>query len=477
MAVLKHTFEDDGRKYYYIHRHLEHFERDKAIKLFQSQKKQNYLIMKDRFKRNYLDNVNIDERALKILNASMEEDELIGNLDETLLNILNTRVSEAIAQYDLNKKISGAYNSLDKYLKSKDAKDLNELFTQISAATDLLNTDNKELVALIGPRGLYKKNPNLKKLSNLLQKEIQSLENSRLNVSKQRLLSVEKSLNNLVNGLSNKDFNKTSLQKYLSNIFSTQIGEYVVSKAVSEGLNIGLKEIRASLSGTSNIKIDSTEVDDLIQQYGQRGKTTFKTDNSFKDLNIVINDQGNSVNINLGISTKWYNSSKGRINDSVAITTEVSFLHRVNQMITDDLGKYYVYNSLAWVNDDDSMYKALKAAIVARNLDVLVSGIGIQGDFSQFIVINGEFYSIWQIIVALENYNHGEGSYSKNSSMDPVTISATGLSKVAELNEKVKNDPGNLVAAYARSKQQNHLIEELGLSGHFFPNKLKNILT
>jgi hypothetical protein len=40
------------------------------------------------------------------------------------------------------------------------------------------------------------------------------------------------------------------------------------------------------------------------------------------------------------------------------------------------------------------MYKALKAAIVARNLDVLMSGMGIQGDFSQFIIINGEFYSI-----------------------------------------------------------------------------------
>ena len=60
----------------------------------------------------------------------------------------------------------------------------------------------------------------------------------------------------------------------------------------------------------------------------------------------------------------------------------------------NDSDKYYIYNTLGLVAQDDSMYKALKAAIVARNLDVLMSGMGIQGDFSQFIIINGEFYSI-----------------------------------------------------------------------------------
>ena len=39
MAIKNHTFEDDGRTYYYMHRHLEHFEKDAAISLFQNQKK------------------------------------------------------------------------------------------------------------------------------------------------------------------------------------------------------------------------------------------------------------------------------------------------------------------------------------------------------------------------------------------------------------------------------------------------------
>lgn len=63
-------------------------------------------------------------------------------------------------------------------------------------------------------------------------------------------------------------------------------------------------------------------------------------------------------------------------------------------MFNTDNDKYYIYNSLGLVAQDDSMYKALKAAMVARNLDVMMSGLGLQGDFAQFIIINGEFYSI-----------------------------------------------------------------------------------
>lgn len=78
----------------------------------------------------------------------------------------------------------------------------------------------------------------------------------------------------------------------------------------------------------------------------------------------------------------------------MAITTEVSFLNRINQLLNSESDKYYIYNSLGLVGQDNSMYSALKAAIVARNLDVMMSGLGPQGDFSQYIIINGEFYSI-----------------------------------------------------------------------------------
>ena len=475
---IDHTFVDDGRTYYYLHRHIWHFESDEAIKLFQKQKTQNYLEMKNRYKKNYLNNISgVSDKSLKILDAAMREDEIMSGLDKDLLEILNKSISEGIKSYELDKKLTTAYNSLNSFLKNKDAKDLDKLFTQITKATALLNTNIDSLLALIGPRGEYKKHRDLTKLSILLQQEVSKLNGKVLNVSQKRLASVVKSLSNLVTDLSsNANVNKQSLQRYLSNIFSTQIGEYIVSKGVAKALNLGLKEIRSSLTGTSNIVVDDgdEELQNFIKSYGQSGSQVFKTDNSFQNLKITLED-GNTFNINLGLNTKWYKGNKGTV-DSAAITTEVSFLNRVNQLFNSENEKYYIYNSLALVNQDDSMYSSLKAAMVARNLDVIISGLGTQGDFSQYIVINGEFYSIWQIILALENFNHGQGSYGKGDATDPVTISATGLKAVADITEQVRNYPSNLVAAYIRSKMQNKMIENLGLSGHFYPNRLKNIL-
>lgn len=59
---------------------------------------------------------------------------------------------------------------------------------------------------------------------------------------------------------------------------------------------------------------------------------------------------------------------------------------------------------------------------------------------------------------------------------DPVTISATGLKEISDITEQVKDSPNNLIAAYIRCKIQNRMVENLGLTGHFYPNRLKNIL-
>ena len=307
MAIKNHTFEDDGRTYYYMHRHLEHFEKDAAISLFQNQKKQNYLEMKNRYKKNYLSNISgVNNESLKILDAAMREDEIMSGLDKDLLDILNKRISEGIQSYELDKKLSNAYNSLDRFLKSKDAKDLDKLFEQITKATALLNTNISGLLALIGPRGEYKKHRDLTKLSMLLQQEVTKYEGKILNVSQKRLSSVIKSLSNLINNLSSgEQINRQSLQRYLSNIFSTQIGEYIVSKGVAKGLDLGLKEIRSSLTGASNITVDDgdEELQNFIKSYGQSGSQVFKTDNSFQNLEITLED-GNTFNINLGLSTK-----------------------------------------------------------------------------------------------------------------------------------------------------------------------------
>ena len=49
MAVRTKTFIGHERTYYYLHRHMAHFEKSDAMALFESQKKQGYLIAKQRY--------------------------------------------------------------------------------------------------------------------------------------------------------------------------------------------------------------------------------------------------------------------------------------------------------------------------------------------------------------------------------------------------------------------------------------------
>ena len=471
------NLDNESAVYYYIHRHIKHFEKDAAMALFQEQKNINYQIMKNRFKKNYLENINsVSRDGLNILDAAMKEEEILNGLDRELLETLNDSVSEAIKSYNFDKKVKTAYNSLNSFINTQDAKALDKLFSQISSATKLLTTNKNELTFLLGIKKQYAQNRDLNALYNYIQKGIEQLDNKIIKVNSSAIQSVNNSLLQLVGDLSQKKFNKQSLNGYIKNIFSTQIGEYIVSKGLGKAIGLLPSAIMDYLSGTKNIEVDGDlELQELISNYGQQGNQVFKTDNSFKDLSIKVNS-GDVVDINLGISTKWYKgSNSGNIYD-VSIATETSFISRINQMLKNPIENYYAYNALGLAGQDNELYSALKAALVARNLDVLISGLGVQGDFAQYLVINGEFYSIWQIINAIEYLNQGQGSYSRGDKTDPITISATGLSKVISLTSQAQDEPNNLTKAFVRSKKQNQLIEELGLSAHFYPNRLKNAL-
>lgn len=469
--------DNDNANYYYIHRHIDHFEKDDAVTFFQEQKDVNFQLMKSMYRQNYLNSINEPSRqSLEMLNNAMNEDEFISGLDKELLNVLNGSVAEAIQEYDFSTKIKTAYSSLNKFINTQDAKSLDKIFTQITNATKLLTSNKNEIVFLTSVKQQYRNNRDLSTLYQYIQNTLPQWDGKMLRMNPATLQSVNNSLMSLVRDLSQNRFNRQVLQGYLKNIFSTQIGEYLISKGIGKGLQLLPSEITHSLSGSRNVEVTADEeLKQLISEYGQKGNQVFKTDNSFKDVSIEISS-GENVNINLGISTKWYKgNSSGNVSD-VAVTTETSFVHRLNQMLKSSTEFYYAYNALALAGQDNEAYAALKSALVARNLSVLMSGLGVQGDFAQFLVVNGKFYSIWDIINAVEHFNKGQGSFDAGDKTDPVTISATGLSEVISLTEQAQDQPNDLIKAFVRAKQQNILIQNLGLSGHFYPNRLRNAL-
>lgn len=469
--------DDDNQNYYYIHRHISHFPKDDAVASFGQQKQEDYRKMRARYKENYLANISgVNPEAMHKLNLAMKDDEVFRDIDEALLDTLNARVSESIAKFNLDKMLIGAYSSLNSFIKTKDLQALDGLFSQITSAAELLRSNTTELALAIGQKAWVGGGRDLNKVVQVLNEQIVAFEGKNVKVAKSQMLAVLKSTRDLAQGLSANTLRPDSLRGYLRNIFSTNIGEYIVSKGVAAGLGALTSTIQKTLTGTDSIK-ETEDLKKILDKFGQQGDTDFKTDNSFKNMQIHL-ESGDSFTINLGLSTKWYKGIADKTSNQVAITSEQNFIHRVTQLISGHEGRYYAYNALALVNQDGAAYAALKAAILARTMDYLVSGFGVQGDFSQFLVINGKFYSIWQIILALENFNNGQGTSDiHGGKTDPLTISASGLAKLAtKTDEALKESPPDLHRAYARAKEQNKAIERLKLTGHFYPDRLKNAL-
>ncbi len=461
----------------YIHLHQKNFKNAgvMALKYFKTQKEKAYKIAKGRYKKNYLENISINSLNFARFNDAMSEDEIISNLDTSLTEFLNENVSKEINSFNLETYLKKSYQGLDKFLKNpQDLNKLDAVFNDIGKAAGILTTDAQILAKIFrdckGITGIGK----LNKISSLLEQEIQRMNGKSLHINQKRYLSVLNSLKSFTDDIAKGELNKRTLQKYLSNIFSTQIGEYIVSKGTAKALELGIGEIRKSLKGTDQVKYtEDPEINRFIQSYGNQ-KNTFKPDTAFNNLNITLDEGETNININLGLSVKWYKNSGGK-DSSVALASEKSFLYRIQQMFKSPTEQYYAYNAIGLYGQRNDLYHALKAAILARNIDTLISGLGVQGDFSQFIVINGEFYSIWNIILLLENYNTGDSADPKNI----VTATASGISKIQSLHEKGLEeaiDRPSKVEAWQRTKEQINIINGLGFECKLHTARLKNAL-
>jgi len=301
MSMAK-TFKDNDETFYYIHRHIEHFDKNEAVARFQRQKTQDYMRMRQRYKENYLKNITaLSPKAQDKIALAAQEDKILTNLDQALLNSLNNNVSKEIKQYDLEAKMKRAYTALDDFINTRDLKSLDTLFSQITKASELLRSHPTEIVAAVGRANWLASGRDLGKIKKDIQKQITALENKRIRVGKKETQMVLQALEKLADGLGAETLDQRSLSTQLTRIFSTAIGEFIVSKGVIKGLDLVHKQVKDSLVGEKHLTVTDS-LQDLLKFY-KRENLTFKTDNAFQDIELTL-EEGENFNINLGISTK-----------------------------------------------------------------------------------------------------------------------------------------------------------------------------
>lgn len=262
-------FIKNNQSYYYIHRHISHFERSNAINFFTQQKNDNYLAMKERYKENYKKslNFNIEENSLSILNAAMSEDEQIEAIDKALLESLNKNISKGMQNANLNKKMVSAYKSLNDFINKKDFKDLEKVLEQISSATNILTSGNQELVALIGRKGKnnqgIRNKKDLKRLYSMIEQNLISLEGKRTTLNIEKMKAIELELLGFTKTIIKGNYSSEKLTSHLSNIFSTHLGEYLVSYGMLKADKAISKAMKESLVGSKTLKIKEDSQEEL----------------------------------------------------------------------------------------------------------------------------------------------------------------------------------------------------------------------
>ena len=317
---MKQTFKmppskkegEDDKAYYYIHRHISNFEnKNSATQEYLVQKHLSYTTMKGRYRRNYMERIEpMNPEAMARLEDSLSKDKILTNIDKDILKVLNSNVSKAIQNFNLDHYMRTSYRNLYTVIENpEDVKTLEELFGAIASATDILTNglkDDNFHMAMIQLAGVIH-TTEFPEYIKILDKVKEFYSNQDIIVSRatrEGAVAILDQIEKLAIGLHDKTTSARTLQKYLTNIFATQLGEYVVSKGVKKALNYYVESIDKTLTGTKNVKVThDKQLLDFISKHGQKGNQVYKTDNSFKHIAIRVED-GSEFQVELGLSTK-----------------------------------------------------------------------------------------------------------------------------------------------------------------------------
>lgn len=463
----------------YIHRHVKNFRRtfgkvkgSEAAELYSKERDRGIREAKERYQKLYMKNLIVPQNVKKIMNSAMNKDEILSSIDSGLLDNLNQIMQQSISNFDLNAIRNNAYTSLNEFINTGDVQELNNLFKAIADASELLNVADNELYFLIyGDKG-FSNTLDLTELNQQLNTKISSWEGKVISINQQQLLKVMKNVQQISSEILSGQASSQRMKNNLSNIFSTRLGEFFISNAIGTALGAlddELKDIEKTLVGNNkNVYTLDAKSKALIDK--SKVVHSFKTDNKFENISIDLSElsPGHFI-INLGISTKWYENlnKTGRVktvNDSHAIL-------KLEELINSNYkNRYFVYNTIGLAKDNSILYEGLLDALAAMNIDKFLSGVGNKGDFSQYLVINGKFYSILQIINLLDM------QFKKNQKNNIFSITMNGINTITNLTTQAASEKRpSWERGIARSKEQNLLIKKLKITGFLHINKLKSL--
>lgn len=488
---------------YYIHAHIDHIgkmQKDSAqtptelYNTFSKEKQNAKKAVKRRYKTLFTQSV--DKDSLKVLDAGIQygSDEFFSTINDQIRkdfqeNLRTEKISKILSKEQGIFQQEGSLARLQEALKNNidHFEEIDNIITAIEESIKIIGGPYAKglamtLAAQKNKGSLQEYGEGLTQWVNNAQTEI---EQKRASISRTQILQILKYVAPLGKALargktnSDKELTAKGLKTMVENtIFSTGFGEAValeVNTHASKGLSTALKDLETT--GTNQVKITQTDIQgNRIKETGQAASG--KADLKFKNYTLHL-ETGEEIKLEIGISNKFYKSGttykgdngehvQGSFSSGNGLTLDRALAQTFNKY-----NRYLAYNMYAWENNSNGALApaihALQDAMLTRNIIDLFGSRG-ENDFAQFMLLNGELVSIWDMIQYTTQNNVG-----LTVSELQKTDSSQGI--VMSLGENRKNFGKFLnLTRDDRLSKTNAAIREAKIIAHVHPDILYKAL-
>lgn len=316
-----------------------------------------------------------------------------------------------------------------------------------------------------------------------------------------------------------KNITSSTVHNFLQkNFFSGTAGEWLFESAIKTGVyNIlhSVQEYERTGSNKMSLQLPDYLGNSMSQDMGnpQEVKADFKLKNASVGLS-QIGDYLNGMELimDIGVSNKLY-STAALYNPITGDSSKSSFSlgggmnvrDAINFSFNTENKKYLAYNTFAWETEPELSRPliALQDVLFKRSLINIAGARHGAEDFAMFLLINGEFIPLWDLIQLAANQNLGFSSSLGSNSPLVFSISTThgkvgseayeqskarGLIKVKnslsykykseDFSDKVKYEQYSEKVAAIMQSRANFIYDGLGkarISAYLNPSKLKKL--
>lgn len=475
---------------YYIHYNAVNIGSRRYISIpFDVMKQQIIGQTKAQYKNKMLNSIQeMNPEALRVLSIAMQvdEDKFFAALNNEIRKKLELAIdNKALFQLYENVNIGLMQQKLQKVVQKpqETAKELSQVLIEITKALALIESGDGTLGAIllkVANGGLTTRSGIGGRLATELKKY--SINNNYKGIQKESILSAHRQLLNFANALksgkfkSGKKITADGLTKILTNnLISTSIAQAlgVMNSAAVQGV---LGKTFQSV-GTKYVRPDS----------GNGPRITNKTDIKAEGVQISLSadgsENGGSFIIDIGISSKFYTGQgfrnpkdENNIIPAISIGSGSggSLKWALDELFKAPVERYLVYNYIT-----HNTYQASQINdLLAKKYILRLFATAGQGDFAQFMLINGELVSTWDIMnYALNEELKGSASQIQNDGTTTgkaVGISIQGRTSIYSANKRQKKED-NINAAWIRSHRVNSAISKAKIKAQLHVDKLLTV--